>query len=156
MLNSHNCKKTRWRKKLAVGIFTLCAAISVNAKGIQNWKQLLSQPKCNEGGGFLLWDSQRCLFDTAAVYIDGHAVSVERGDTKVLRRKNALHDSIGDRFLETYRAKNIRVLIQIELLPARCHYADEQCTYRNMRARIRVERVEKPTQIYDAVGYSGS
>ena len=63
---------------------------------------------------------------------------------------------IGDRFLETYRAKNIRVLIQIELLPARCHYADEQCTYRNMRARIRVERVEKPTQIYDAVGYSGS
>jgi hypothetical protein len=81
---------------------------------------------------------------------------VEQKRLKILRQRTKKHDSIGDKVLHFYEGKNVRVQIETELLQASCNYSSEQCTYRNMRARFRIEQHGKPTLIYDAVGYSGS
>jgi hypothetical protein len=140
--------------------FAYCAVLfltclPVNAEHIANWQATLKNPKCDNGGGFFLWDTKQCLFDTGTILIDKKWVRVKEKETRIIFRKSARHDSVGDRLVQVFEGEGLKVRLEIEYLPA-CDYSSEQCTYRNVFARIVVTRPGKKALHYEGVGYGGS
>lgn len=108
------------------------------------------------GAGFFLWDSSRCLFKDDSIFLDGGWIRLERKQNAVIRQKKQNAQSIGDKYRTVYQGESVTVKLELTLLPAKCSYADDQCSYRNYFAHVVVIRPNKPTLEFDGVGYSGS
>ena len=108
------------------------------------------------GGGFFLWDSKKCLFKDDAIWLDGAWQKLEQKSWVVVRKKKSNAESFGDKEHVVYESNAITVHLYLTLLPARCDYDSEQCTYRNYQARFVVIRPSRPILKFDGVGYGGS
>ncbi|MCB1607081.1 MAG: hypothetical protein KDI71_08925 [Xanthomonadales bacterium] len=116
---------------------------------------------CGGGAGINYWTAEQCVLRSVdsgeearwqGAWVPVHRLACD--DCEMVGGHNA--GVPGARDFDVWRGEALLVVVERELLQGSCDYADEQCTIRRFRIRMRVQDLEGTTEIYAGVGSEGS